>query len=198
MIHIDQLEVHRGERRICEVESWRVAAGDRWIVEGHNGSGKSTLLRVLAGIEHDYRGQVSVEAPLRERVFIHQSPYLFRGGVRENLAFGLAARGVRGRQRERQLAPWIDTLDLGPLLDRRIGGLSGGERRRVALARALVLEPALVLLDEPFADLDAARSAALREILENLAATVLLTSPRPLEAGPNWSRLRVDDASPAT
>lgn len=189
MIEVDALAVRRASQTICRLDELRVADGERWIVEGPNGSGKSTLLRVLAGIETTFEGRVHIAASRRERVFIHQSPYLFRGGVRENLAFGLRARGLGRRAREERLERWIEVFDLAPLLDRRIGGLSGGECRRVALARALVLEPHLLLLDEPFADLDAARTAALRGLLEELRATVLVTSPRPLAEAAGWKRV---------
>jgi ABC-type sugar transport system ATPase subunit len=186
VIHLRDLEVRRGERVICRLDHWEVKRGERWIVEGPNGSGKSTLLRLLAGLETPDRGHLRIDAAPKQRVFIHQSPYLFRGDVRTNLAFGLRARGFSRRERERRLAPWIETFELASLLDRRTGGLSGGERRRVALARALVLDPALILLDEPFSDLDRERSERLRERLEALSTTVIISSPRSLPGGIDW------------
>ncbi|MEZ6197425.1 MAG: ATP-binding cassette domain-containing protein [Planctomycetota bacterium] len=192
MIEIRDLVVERGRRRILDLPALAVGAGDRVIVRGHNGSGKSTLLRVLAGLERDHRGRVEVAAPLRGRVFVHQSPYLFRGRVKGNLHFGLRARGLGRAERERRLAPWIAAFSLEALMGRRVGGLSGGEKRRVALARALVLEPALLLLDEPFSDLDAGRNRELAGVLGGLDATILIASPRPLELGADWREITLD------
>ena len=105
-------------------------------------------------------------------------PYLFRGTVLDNAVYGLRARDV-GRLRCRNVAMhWLEKLGIAELALRRIDHLSGGERRRIALVRALVLEPRLLLLDEPFAEMDADGAARVIATLEALSdTTIIATSP---------------------
>lgn len=178
------LAVRRAASVLCSVPALDVAAGERVCVTGANGSGKTTLLRTLAGLERDFDGECRVGVPLRERVYVHQSPYVFRGGLARNVAYGLRARGVRGEPCRRRVALWSERLELGAIAVRDLERASGGERRRIALARALVLEPRLLLLDEPLADLDLAGISLVRAALDALpATTVVIASPRALPEG---------------
>jgi tungstate transport system ATP-binding protein len=184
MILIRNLEVTRQGRPICRVPARTVAGGERVGVVGPNGSGKTTLLRVLAGLEQDFTGTCHVDADPRERVHVHQAPYLFRGTVLSNVTYGLAARGVGRRERPRQAREWLARFDLEALAGRDVRQLSGGEVRRTALARALALRPPLLLLDEPLADLDTRGIAALLDALNSLPqSTVLVASPTDLPPG---------------
>jgi molybdate transport system ATP-binding protein len=148
-------------------------------VFGPSGSGKTLLLRSLAGLERAARGHVDVDGqvwqddarglfrPTHERAlgYVFQEPSLFpQQSVRRNLAFGYerTAPGARTVQWDQA----VELLDIGPLLDRAPARLSGGERQRIAIARALLASPRLLLMDEPLAALDAARK---REILPFLA-----------------------------
>jgi ABC-type sugar transport system ATPase subunit len=148
-----------------------IADGERMVVLGPSGSGKTTLLRLIAGLEEPDSGTIKIGGrdmagvpPHRRDVsMVFQNPALYPHlSVFENLAFGLKARGVaRAECRGRVLAV-AEMLGLDRLLDRRPAGLSGGERQRVALGRAVVREPRVLLLDEPFSNLDDPLRAALR------------------------------------
>lgn len=150
---------------------------------GPSGAGKSSLLRVIAGLAHPDQGQVTiadrcvydsdqrihVPAHRRRIGYVFQNACLFPHlNVQQNLRYGglFAARRPSGA-RFNQV---VELLDIGPLLKRRIGRLSGGEQQRVAIGRALLSDPALLLLDEPLASLDAPRRQEVLPYIERLSA----------------------------
>jgi ABC-type sugar transport system ATPase subunit len=160
-----------GDARALAGLDLEVAEGELLVVVGPSGSGKSTLLRVIAGLEAPDAGRVEVggrdvtaAAPAaRDVAMVFQGFALFPHlTVRDNVAFGLHARGVARPEREDRAAQSAARLGLEGKLDRLPGELSGGERQRVALARALVGRPALLLLDEPLSNLDAPLRAGAR------------------------------------
>jgi len=142
---------------------------------GHNGSGKSTLLRLLALLETPTEGQVLLDgAPVARRAaaaqrrrvtLVEQRPILFRGTVLDNLGYGLRARGMRRTAVNRMVGEAAERLGLAPLLGRRRHELSDGEVQRVAVARALAVQPDLLLLDEPASSADRAAAGALYRTL---------------------------------
>jgi tungstate transport system ATP-binding protein len=167
---------HRYDGRlVLDLERFAVAAGAQVAIVGHNGSGKSTLLRVLALLEAPTEGQVLLggvpvprHAPpaLRRRVtLVEQRPILFRGSVLDNLGYGLRARGFGRTEVNRKVGSIAERLGLGPLLGRRRHELSDGEVQRVAVARALALDPDVLLLDEPASSADRAAVGALYRTL---------------------------------
>lgn len=178
MIDIKQLVVEKNAKRICTVNDLQIKEGERVLIHGENGSGKSTLLRVLAGLERNYTGRCSFGVPIQERVFVHQTPVLFRGTVASNVTYGLSSLRRRQAPTQQSVASWLEKLNLSRLADNRTSRLSGGERRRVALARAMILNPKVLLLDEPFADLDTDSIAAVSRVLHDMAtSTIVFTSP---------------------
>ena len=156
------------------------------VLVGPSGSGKSTLLRIVAGLEEPTAGRVWIGGkdvtalpPQRRNVaMVFQSYALYpHKSVRENLAFGLRARGTPGEEIAARVADVAEALGIGPLLDRRPAQLSGGQRQRVALGRAIVREPHAFLLDEPLSNLDPAlrieTRAELARLQRRIEATML-------------------------
>jgi len=169
-----------------------IATGDRVAIRGRNGCGKSTLLRVLGGLEKDYDGAVELDLPPIEVVYVHQTPCLFRGSVLQNVIYGLAARKHPPAQRAKTARRWLQALGIEELLEHNSGKLSGGEKRRVALARAFAIEPELLLLDEPFADLDQPGIDRVRAAILSVRSTVVLSSPVGLPDGIVTRSLQLD------
>ena len=180
------LVTHRG-RHLLAVDFLEVPDGETVAVLGPNGAGKSTLLRALARLEPATGGEVLLDgepvAPAQLRAAVAavlQRPVLQRASVLDNAAAGLRLRGMRRTAARRLARPWLDTLGIAHLADRHARTLSGGEAQRVAIARALAVRSRVLLLDEPFAGLDATTRADLiadlRTALDRSTAAVLLVS----------------------
>jgi len=139
-------------------------AGQIYVLHGPNGAGKSTLLKIIAGLVVPARGRVARNAaPI---TLVHQQPYLFRGTLRRNVAFGLHARRIPRGECARLVDNALRCMGLELLAERSAQMLSGGEQQRAALARALVLRPSVLLLDEPTANLDMEGQKVLRSLLD--------------------------------
>ncbi len=172
---------HRYEGRVVlDIERFTLSPGALTAIVGPNGAGKSTLLRLLALLEPPTEGEVLLDgkvvaagsavrpnAKLRRRVtLVEQRPILFRGTVRDNLEFGLRARGIRRTEVNRLIENVAARLGIARLLGRQRHGLSDGEVQRVAVARSLVIEPDVLLLDEPASSADRAAAQTLYRALE--------------------------------
>lgn len=178
VLEIRNLCVERGGNTICRISRLTVDRAERVALVGSNGSGKTTLLRVLSGLEGAFEGDVAVSVAVRERVYLHQLPYLFQGSVLANVMLGAAARKLPRRQQLAEARQWLDRLGVSHLADRQSARLSGGERRRVALARTFITGARLLLLDEPFADLDRSGIDGVCRAMAALPeATFLISSP---------------------
>jgi iron(III) transport system ATP-binding protein len=176
-----------------------VPAGSLTAILGPSGSGKTTLLRLMAGFERADAGTIGIGGVLVDGPGVHLPPERRRIGyvpqegslfphltVAGNVGFGLPARQHRARQRrsrqsrDGQVAALLETVGLDGLGRRYPHQLSGGQQQRVALARALAIEPAVVLLDEPFASLDAHLRASVRadvqEIFSRAGTTAVLVT----------------------
>ena len=149
-----------------------VAAGETVALLGASGSGKSSLLKIVAGLDTPDAGSLHFNgdditglAPERRRFALMFQDYaLFPHlDVRDNVAFGLVEQRVAKRAARDQAQALLERFGLGAHTRSRVWTLSGGEQQRVALARALITQPRLLLLDEPFAALDADLRASLRE-----------------------------------
>jgi len=180
ILRIDNLKVEKAGKTICRVSGLAVDRGRRVAIVGPNGCGKTTLLRVVAGLEPAYSGHLVCEVPRRARVYVHQSPFLFRGSVWFNVTYAAACRRLARRRRHAVARRWLAALGIEHLADRRASSLSAGEQRRVALARAFATDAELLLLDEPLAELDEQGARLVCEAIASLEATVLISSPVPL------------------
>jgi tungstate transport system ATP-binding protein len=180
VIRCHQVGARFGAVQALAPTSLEVREHERLTLLGSNGTGKSTLLRILAGLLAPTEGRVEGLLPPGRCVLVHQRPYLFRASARANVALG--AR-LAGRPRAEALS-WLERLGVSHIADRPASALSGGERRRVAIARALARGPEMLLLDEPYAELDAgARTLVARE-LEAFTGTLVMATPREEDAPP--------------
>ena len=156
--------VKREERPVLQVDEFSIERGETVAVVGPNGAGKSTLLLVIARLLVPEEGDIlqggipiSKIRPVEYRrnlALVMQEPLLLNRSVAENVALGLRYRGVPAQERTQRVDEWLKRLGIAHLADRPAGKLSGGEARRASLARAFVLSPQLLLLDEPFGGLD--------------------------------------------
>lgn len=174
-----------GERTVLDVGRLAVERGKVLVVLGPSGAGKSVLLRLLNLLEPPTDGRVFFEgaeaqgltgshrlALTRRMAMIFQDPLLFRGTVAENIAYGLKIRRVPAGERSRRVAAAIESVGLSGLEGKDVKTLSGGEAQRTSLARALVLEPDVLLLDEPFASVDRPSRRRLQEDTGRLFASL--------------------------
>jgi ABC-type sugar transport system ATPase subunit len=175
-LEIRNLRFAREAGFVLDIPSLRLRGGRTTAILGPNGSGKTTLLRLIAGLEKRSRG-TSITlggSPVQSRqhiAYVFQEQVFLQQSVRANLELGLRLRGVAGPRRRERVEETARLLGIAHLLDRRADHLSGGEGRRVSLARALCLRAPLVLLDEPLAGLDERTYARLLGELPRLLAT---------------------------
>jgi tungstate transport system ATP-binding protein len=167
-----------------------IPAGEICAFVGPNGCGKTTLLSILALLLRPVSGSVLLEdvetvrnkdQSLRRKVtLVHQRPVLFSTTVRNNIAYGLHASGLHSREIRQRVHAIIEEMKLSGVADKQARKLSGGEAQRAVLARALVLETPIILLDEPTNSLDDASKPILVELLrrasEKRGATVVLAT----------------------
>jgi tungstate transport system ATP-binding protein len=191
---------HRYDARpVLDLEHFAVPPGATIAIVGPNGSGKSTLLRLLALLERPTEGAVLLDgtavtrasAELRRRItLVEQRPVLLHGTVHDNIAFGLQARGVRRTAVDRIVGDVAVRLGITPLLGRRRHELSEGEVQRVAVARALAVEPDVLLLDEPVSSADRAATQTLYRALADERArrpVAICLASHQLEDAYHWA-----------
>ena len=194
-LSLRQVRQIRGGSEILRVDELDVCDGEHVSVLGPNGAGKTTLLRLFAGVDRPASGTVTLDGvstarggvELRRQVaYATQQPGLLSTSVRRNVELPLRWRKVPRKERARVAAAALERLRVAHLADRRAHELSGGEQQRVNLARALALDPSVLLLDEPAAGLDAQTRSAffadLEQALADRTATVVHVSHRAEEA----------------
>lgn len=166
---VDGLTIRRGGRVILGPVSARLEGDGITLLMGRNGSGKTTLLKAMHGLEWPSSGRVDWslqgdEARLRQ-AFVFQSPTVLRRSVLDNIAYPLLLRGSgRGAARDKAAA-LAERVGLSRVLSQPGMVLSGGEKQKMALARALILAPEVLFLDEPCANLDGRATRDIEEIL---------------------------------
>jgi tungstate transport system ATP-binding protein len=188
---LSSVQASYGKTPGVAIDRLTIASGELCVLVGPNGSGKSTLLGILAFLDQPGQGTVSFDGvpvnwtqkesvSLRQRVtLLHQNPYLFSGSVARNVAFGLTARGTRKKETKNVIHESLEKVGLDGFESRTARRLSGGEIRRVALARALACQPEVLLLDEPMANVDRASAELFESLIASLSAggmTIVISS----------------------
>lgn len=191
VLAVKNLSVMKGKKSIIHIPEFSVRTGEFIAVTGPNGAGKSTLLKALALLEPGFGGEISFRGcyvksaeellgARRRMAMVLQDPLLLRGSVRYNVAIGLKLRRTARSDITKRVEYWLAKLGIGHLADRDVRTLSGGEAQRVNLARAMVLEPDVLFLDEPFTYLDmptrAAMVSELKEILGEVGTAAVMVT----------------------
>ena len=186
LLQLSDLLVRREGRTVLDIQALSVETGEVLAIVGPNGAGKSTLFLVLARLLKADHGQVIFQGRSidsfhdlgyrRQIALVLQEPLLMDMSVYENAALGLKFRRTSKAQIEERVKHWLDRLGVAHLADRPARKLSGGEAQRVSLARAFVLQPRLLLLDEPFTSLDAPTRIRLLDDLQSVLAETRMTT----------------------
>lgn len=189
--HLKQIRAFYRESLALEVDELTLASGCLHLLTGPNGSGKSTLLGILAFLMKPNYGRVEFAGTeidwqrkqlggLRKRVtLLHQHSFLFSGTVGANVAFGPKVRGMSKEEVQRAVTESLAMVGLEGFESRMSRRLSGGEARRVALARALACKPEVLLLDEPLTHVDSQSAEIIEALVISLAGrgtTVVMSS----------------------
>jgi tungstate transport system ATP-binding protein len=208
LLNIHRLHKQFGTRLLLDIDNLAIQAATAYVLTGANGAGKSTLLRILCGLESAQRAEISfLGQPARVSpyspamrdaiVYVHQHPIMLSASVAANIAYGLVARGLAKTEIAHRVEAAMVWAGITHLRGSRSDILSGGEKQRIALARAKVLMPKLLLLDEPTANLDGAareQVIALIPSLTNAGSSVIIAChDRDLIGLPGMQRLKLRD-----
>jgi len=205
-IHVEELHVAFGDFVALERLSLDIPSGTFLCLLGPSGCGKSTVLNCVAGFEFPSAGNILVDGkpvtgPGPDRGVVFQQPTLFPWKtVRENIAIGLSMRGLARAEIDRRVDELLKIVGLSAFGDRYPQALSGGMQQRTAIARVLAIEPTVLLMDEPFAALDAQTRAMMHahllEVWTRIRKTVLFITHDLDEALLLGDRIAVMSASP--
>lgn len=169
-----------GPREVLDIPELTIPGKEIYAMLGPNGCGKTTLLRILALLHRNTSGRVEVlgeevawgkEQLLRLRrqmAMVTQTAFMFEGTVFANVAYGLKVRGQKGKEVTRRVEEVIKLVGMTPFIKQDTRGLSGGERQKVAIARALAVCPTVLFLDEPTANIDPRSSLEIEQYIKNI------------------------------
>lgn len=172
-VRLEQINKCYGKKIIFQNFSSTFVSGKITGLLGDNGVGKSTLLRLIAGLDLDYSGHIYYDGQLlnkalyQQMTMVFQTPYLLKRSVYENIAYPLKLRHRPSAEIKTKTEAMIGRLGLEHLAKQYAHKLSGGESQKVALARALIFEPDLVLLDEPMSGIDAASVSFMEQMIRD-------------------------------
>jgi len=173
-IVFSEVHINSGAVTVLDRVSITIAPGAPTVVIGPNGSGKTTLLRAAMGLIPVSSGKITwgalEQSPPTQRAIVFQRPVMLRRSAADNIRYGLEMAGVPRAERDRRIDELLSLVGLSGLEHRPARRLSGGEQQRLALARALARNPAVLFLDEPTASLDPAATKAIEDIVRNVSA----------------------------
>lgn len=180
-ILVKTLRKKYGDTSVLNLQNLYFRSGAITGVLGQNGSGKSTLLRILAGLDNDFEGDISYGGSCYTNklakcmTMVFQKPMLLRGSVYKNIEYPLVLRGLAGHERAQRVDEMIELFALGHLARKSALSLSGGESQKVALARALVFRPEILLLDEPLSAIDYDTTEKMEDMITSYKNTANAT-----------------------
>ncbi len=163
---------------VLDIDHYKFDQGKIYALVGPNGSGKTTLFRILALLEQPTTGIITIDGnnvtafdshtTRKKIVLVHQEPLMFDTSVRKNVAMGLSYRGVTKKEATERIRKSLELVGMSNFLKRHARHLSGGETKRVAIARGLALSPEIILLDEPTANVDEKNIAMIEDVITSL------------------------------
>ena len=166
MINIKNLKKTYNNRIVVDVDEFQIPEKQIFGIVGGNGSGKTTLLKMIANLEVKDEGVIDLSIKDNEMVYLFQKPHLFNTSVYNNIAYPLRFRKVCKHEIHERVEKIIDEFNISNLKHQNALKLSGGESQKVNLARALIFNPKLILLDEPTANIDPKSTMQIEEILK--------------------------------
>ena len=189
MIELKNLSLTSDSSEILHTISLEVKASERLVILGSSGSGKTSLLRLIAGFEKPSFGEIIIDnkkVSIKDNILIPPEernlnmvfqdlalwPHL---NVEEHLSFGLEAQGIAKSEREEKISSILKRVKLNVALTKRPEALSGGEKQRLAIARALITQPKIVLMDEPLSSLNESLNKEIREEIIHLQKELAFT-----------------------
>jgi len=173
-IHVKNVVKDYGSHRVLDIGALSIKKGSLAGIIGPNGAGKSTLIRIIAGLEQASKGEIYYdENTLHENHFskmtlVFQKPYLLRTTVYNDIAYPLILRKESRESIRSKVNAILEEMGLIEFKDKKTWTLSGGEMQKVALARALVFKPSLLMLDEPTANIDPSSIAVMEEMIKKI------------------------------
>ena len=180
LYRLENIIRRHGDRTVLQIEKLDIEPEQIYTLIGPNGAGKTSLLQILAFLDQPSSGrihfldkevifdQTHLYGLRRQVVLLDQTPIMFTGSVRRNVEFGLRVRKVAGKLRRQRIEEALELVGMERFIDYDAQGLSGGETKRVALARALVLRPEVLLCDEPTANVDTENQEIILKIIEKI------------------------------
>ncbi len=184
LVHLTKVYKNAAEPSVDDI-SMSIPEGQLVALLGPSGCGKTTTMKMLVGLLDPSAGDVlfggksvvDIPAEKRNVAMVFQKPLLFpHMSIGDNVAFGLRMRGVDKKTRKRRVSEMMDLVRLPGMEDRRPGQLSGGQEQRISLARSLITEPDILLLDEPLSQLDANLRIEMRDLIRQIQAELGITS----------------------
>ncbi len=184
-LRLKNLTIRYGSTPVVRDFNLEVLDGEMVSLLGPSGAGKTTVLKAVAGLIHPQEGEIIIDGqPVnglppekRNAVMVFQKSLLFPFmNVAQNIGFGLRMQGRQGRETRKKIQQIMQLTELTGLGPRKVHELSGGQQQRVSLARALVLKPAILLLDEPLSNLDANLRQQMRELIQDIQAETRITT----------------------